>query len=411
VAGHSWAWGAATTIQLSVHQVGAYNSSSFGASSNLTTAGAFVDLSASVTAREASYAVVAASAPSAGNVTLEVAEAQFQGIALNETVSGALPIAGSYAPNATIPLANQTDAIGISEQILDVAAAFLNYTVSANNSVALTNEHLEYARFVNISLDAQHFPNVTANAAGGMVLRYDSGAVSASGFEGLNLTGTFAPGLILVQRPLTNSSQWSETVQATWNGTVAYASNTAIAVPGGAHAQTHQAAVAQFYRSAPLNLSATANGTQSILAPNGTRTTETVLDYVLSAPGGGATVVDGLFVVPSANATATSTGLAAVVPEHPATAPLASSAGPKTSALVPRSGGLPTGSIATTSTGTSTVATPMTPDSARSAIHQLEVPGPSTTAVAPSGNLAPLILLGVVVVAIGAVLVRRELRK
>ncbi len=410
--GSSWAWGAEAAVSLSVHEVGAYNSSVLGGNGNLTVAGAYVDLSASIAARQASYAIVVASNPSPGNVSLQVSEAQFQGISLNESVQGALPVAGNYSANASIPLANQSAAVSISEQVLDVASAFLNYTVTGNGSVALTNEHLEYARYVNVSLDARHFPNVTVNALGGPDIRYNSGAINARGLEVLNLTGSFSPGLLLVQRPLSNSSHWTEVVKASWNGTVAYASSVSVNVPGGPHGKVKQGASAQFARSAPLNLSASANGTRSVLNPNGTRTTETVIDYTLSAPGGGAQVVDGLFIVPSTNSTVTSTGLVNLIPERPATSALASTAGPRTSALVPASGGLPTGSIATTQTGGSVVASPMSPDNARSAMQQLETSAASPAdATSASGSLLLALICGVAVVGVGAVLVRRELRR
>jgi len=410
--GSSWAWGASSSVTVTVHQVGAYNASSFGGSGNLTVAGAYVDLAATLTARQASYALVRATSPSAGNVSLQLSEAVFQGIALNETVQGALPVAGNYSANASIPLSNQTASVALSEEVLDVAAAFVNYTVSSNGSVALTNEHLAYDRYVNVSLDAHHFPNVTRNAGGGPVIRYNSGAITARGLEVLNLTGSFSPGLVLVQRPLTNSSHWTEVVRASWNGTVGYASSVSVNVPGGPHGKVKQGATAKFARSAPLNLSATANGTQGVLNPNGTRTTDTVVEYTLSAPGGGAQVVDGLFIVPSTNSTVTSTGLVNVIPEGPATSPITTSAGPRTAALVPASGGLPTGSVASLRTGGTMVASPMSPDSARAAMTQLEssAASPSPGASGP-GVAVAAVLGGAAVVGVGAVLVRRELRR
>jgi hypothetical protein len=358
----------------------------------------------------ASYAIVNLSRWAGGNLTLDVATAQYRGINASVAIQGSLPVAGTYGPNSSVPLANQSAALAIHLGILDVARAFLNYSTGANGSLWLQDEHLQYARAVNLSLVASNFPNVTAGANGSYTLKYVTGAVAAQGFMGIDLSGRFSPGLQLVRAPLSNTSHWQSVSDVTWNGTVAYASALQATAPGGTTVLTSQAARTHLVRHDHLTLNATVNGTRAIHLPNGTLQTDYIVEYTLSSAGGGAQVVDGLYVVPSTNSTTTSTGLVAAVPEHPATAPLAPAAGPKTRAMVPQSHTLPTGAESTPAPGQTVTAIPMSPAAAHSAMVHLGTP--STPKLASSnGNFGLALIASVGAVAAGAVLVRREMQR
>ena len=408
--GVRWAWGVESNVSFSVAYVGAYNSSAPGLGGNLTVNGAAVAFSATATLTYAAYAVVQVQSSGNGSLSLEVAAAQYRGLSAQESIAGSLPVAGTYAPNTTPPLANQSASVALHEEVLDEARAFLNYTIGPNGSVALNDEHLQYARAVNLSLSAVHFPNVTAAPGGGYTLKYVSGTIGAQGYEAINLTGIFSPGLLLVNAPLTNGSRWTSVSNVTWNGTVAYASAMEASVPGGNSARTVQAASAHLVRHSQLVLNATVNGTRTIVLGNGSAQTDFVVDYTVSSVGGGASVVDGLYLLPSANATSSSTGLVQVVPVRAATEPVRSQAGPATRALVPVHRTMPTGTEATPSGGSVITALPMDPNDAQRAMTHLGTPtppGPTTR----SGFGVFAVILAVPAVVVGAIALRREIRR
>jgi len=173
----TWAWGALANFSASIQYVGAYNNSQNLTGGNLTSSGAYVALDESVGLSYATYVVVNASTPSAGTRFVQVDAAELRAERVDVAAAGTFPVAGNYTPNATIPLANQNFSLHASIVVLDLAAAYLNFTTGANGSLALRDEHVQFAEGVNVSLDARRFPNVTRDAAGDVGIRYVTGAI------------------------------------------------------------------------------------------------------------------------------------------------------------------------------------------------------------------------------------------
>jgi len=120
----SWGWGALANFSASVEYVGAYNNSMNLTGGNLTSSGASVALSESVGVEYATFVVVNATTPTAGNRYVQVEAAELRAEHIAVAASGTFPVAGNYTANATIPLANQNFSLAASVEVLDLAAAY-----------------------------------------------------------------------------------------------------------------------------------------------------------------------------------------------------------------------------------------------------------------------------------------------
>lgn len=396
----SWAWGALANFSASVQYVGAYNSSSNLTGGNLTSSGAYVALDESVGLDYAAFVVVNASTPSVGSRYVQVDAAELRAEHIDVAASGTFPAAGNYTPNATIPLASQNFSLTASVAVLDLAAAYLNFTTGPNGSLALANEHVAFVEGVNVSLDAHQFPNITRDAAGDVAIRYVTGAMAASAWLVENLSATFSPALPLVEGPLFVGKSWNATSTASFEGNVAWAETVHAAAPNGATESASTAGTASANATAPVALACSVVGTTVVRYPNGTPETDDVIACTNATGSATYLAADGLLVLPTSDPSG-SAGLTAAVPERPATAPANPASQARGESLYSPSRGLPASERATPAAGDSVTASPMTPTEAHAAMRGLGTPvRPAPAPWEPSGAL----LLAVVVVsAIGAV--------
>ncbi|MCI4333713.1 MAG: hypothetical protein L3K01_08360, partial [Thermoplasmata archaeon] len=406
----SWAWGALANFSASVQYVGAYNSSQNLTGGNWTSSGAYVALDEAVGVEYGAYVIVNASTPSAGTRYVQVDAAELRAEHIAVAASGTFPVAGNYSANATIPLAPQNFSLAASVATLDLAAAYLNFSTGPNGSLALANEHVVYAEGINISLDAQQFPNVTRDAAGNVNIRYVTGAIVASAWLVENLTASFSPALPLVQGPLTVGKSWNATSTASFNGTVAWAETVHATSGSGATGAVSNSGSASAHATVPVVLQCSVLGTTVVRDPNGNPETDDVIACANATGSEAYLATNGLVVLPTSNP-GPAAGLNAAVPVHPATAPVGTAARATGASLYSPSRHLAASERASPATGDQVTASPMTVSNARTAMHGLGTPvRPAPIAPHTSAILAVVVVGGSVAVALGlvALLARRN---
>jgi hypothetical protein len=369
----SWAWGALANFSASVEYVGAYNNSMNLTGGNLTSSGAYVALSESVGVEYAAFVIVNATSPGAGSRYVQVEAAELRAEHIAVAASGTFPVAGNYSANTTIPLANQNFSLAASVEVLDVAAAYLNFTTGPSGSLALANEHVAYVEGENVSLAAHQFPNVTRDAAGNVGIRYVTGTIAASAWLSENLTATFSPALPLVEGPLFVGKSWNATSNASFAGTAAWAETTHVVLPSGATASSSTAGSASANATVTVALDCSVLGTTVIRDPNGTPETDDEIACSNATGSEAYLAANGLLVLPTSDPNG-SNQLAAAVPEHPATAPTEPAAQARGESLYSPARGLPASERASPATGDAVTASPMTPAAAHAAMRTLGAP-------------------------------------
>jgi hypothetical protein len=401
--GESWAWGALANFSASIDYVGAYNNSQNLTGGNWTSSGAYVALQESVGVEYGAYVIVNATAPTNGTRYVQVDAAELRAEHLQVAASGTFPVAGNYTPNATIPLAPTNFSLAATVAVLDVAAAYLNFTAGPNGSLALSNEHVEYAEGVNISLDAQQFPNLTRDAAGDVEIRYVTESIGASAWVVENLSATFSPALPLVEGPLFVGKTWNATSTASFNGSVAWAETVHATTASGTTGAFSTSGAASARATVPVALQCGVTGTAVVRYPNGTPETDDVIACT-NATGAPSLASNGLVVLPATNSSQTG-GLATSVPVHPATAPASPAARATGESLYSPSRRMATSERASPASGDQVTASPMSVSDAKSAMYSLGAPV-RPAAVHPEGPVLALIAVVVdAVILLGAALV------
>jgi hypothetical protein len=401
----TWAWGALANFSASVQYVGAYNASQNLTGGNLTSSGAYVALDESVGLQYAAFVVVNATTPSATDryVQVDAAELRVEHIAV--AASGTFPVAGNYSAGAAIPLAPMNFSLAASVAVLDLAAAYLNFTTGPNGSLALANEHVEYAQAVNISLSANQFPNVTRDAAGNVGIKYVTASIVASAWQIENLSATFSPALPLVVGPLFVGKSWNATSTASFNGSVAWAETIHATSATGATGAMSTSGSASARATVPVALSCDVLGTAVVRYPNGTPETDYVIACANATGSEAYLSANGLVVLPTTNSTA-SHGLAAAVPVHAATAPASPAARTTGASLYSPSKHMAASERGSPSAGEQVTASPMSDSAARAGIHGLGTPERPAPVSAHGSVLVAAVVVGVVaLVALGAIVV------
>ncbi|MCI4341177.1 MAG: hypothetical protein L3K11_02210 [Thermoplasmata archaeon] len=401
----SWAWGAAENVSVHLAYAGAYTSALNLSGGNLTSTGAYVAVNESFQAGYLSYAVVNVSAPTASTRSVEVAAVELRSVVGAIGIVGTLPQAGTYAPGASVPLAPTSSSLWLSEQTVNGYRAFANYTVGANGSLGLTDEHLAAVEAINVSLAAVNFPNSTVDPNGSTTLKYVTASLSEAGWVAENLSAQFAPALLVSDPPLSVGKSWNSTTRATFVGEAAYASE----ISGSANGTTilaKSAGAASLNASTPLRFTFDVTGTESLQLPNGTRITGYTVAYTAGSGSGTYRVWDGLLVLPGSDATH-SAGLRPATPVRPAADPIAPQASPVTSAVLEAQQPVPVAAQSHPTGGPVLLASPVTPQQAQSVIHRTSSPGipalptGSDSGRSNAGSILPVLLLGGLVVVIG----------
>jgi hypothetical protein len=380
----SWAWGGAANLSYSVSYAGLYDRSLNLTGGNLSSSTAYIVLNESARVGYASYAIVNATSPNPQHRSVEMRALQARYLALSVAASGTFPVAGSYAANQSVPLAPTSFGLAAREVVVNAYVGFLNFTLGANGTVALTDEHLASAEGINVSMDATNFPNVTAGPNGSETIAYQTISMQALGYVTEEMNATFSPGLTVLAPPLTVGSGWNSTTNASVVGRIAYASAIAVS-SGGQSAAYRTSGGASANASGVLSVAFRVVNTTLVRMPDGTLER----DYVISAASGNSTsqftVWDGLLVVPSSDPTA-SAGVRPAVGVRPAAAPLAPGASPATRAVVSPSRGLPVAAQATPSGGATVLSAPLSSSAAEAAMHGVGTPTPPPANFGTSAN-------------------------
>jgi hypothetical protein len=373
-ASSSWAWGAAANLSIAYDFVGAYNNSSTFGGGNLTENGVFVALAERAAIGYANYVVVTAQSSSQGRIFVTVHGEDYAAEQMNIAANGTFPAAGTYNTTTPVQLVPMNFSLSASVATLTAVAGYLNYTSGSNGSLALDNEHLSVVKGIALSLNADDYPNVTANPNGSTVLRYVSGSVAEDAWVAENFTAAFSPGFPLIEGPLQVGTNWVASSTASVNGTAAYAAQYVASAPGGASVHSSEAGATALSTSAVVSTDCSVIGTQSVRLPNGTSESDYVIQYAVNPGSSNWTVADGLFVLPGGNGSSTST-VAEAVPEHPVHSAVTSAA-PSDSArsLYSTARGLPDSELANPSGAGTVTASPMTPAQATAAMDRLATP-------------------------------------
>ncbi|MCI4345681.1 MAG: hypothetical protein L3K07_02850 [Thermoplasmata archaeon] len=401
----SWAWGAAENASAHVAYVGAYSSALNLSGGNLTRTGAYVAVNESFSAGYLAYAMLNVTSPSSSSRSVEAAAVEVRSVQGAIGISGTLPVAGTYAPGAYVPLTPTTSALWLSEGVANAYLAFANYTVGPNGSLSLANEHVAAWEAINVSLAASNFPNSTLDANGSTTVKYVTANVNEVGWVAENLTASFAPALLVSEAPLSVGETWNSSTQATFVGTAAYAS----AVSGSANGTSivvKNAGVSSLNATVPLTFEFSVTGKETLGLPNGTTETAYTVAYTQGGSAGSYRVFDGLVVLPSSDGTKAG-GLEPETSVRPASAPLEPSAAPVTRAVLARTEPLPIASESHPSSGAALLAAPVSTATAQAEIHHTGTP---SLPPLPNANLGrspgassfvALLLLGGLVVVVG----------
>jgi hypothetical protein len=399
----SWAWGAAENESVHLAYVGAFSSSLNLTGGNWTRPGAYVAVNESFSAGYLAYAMVNVTSPSSSARSVEAAAVELRSVQGAIGIAGTLPVAGTYAPGASVPLTPTSSSLWLSEGVANAYLAFANYSVGPNGSLSLANEHVEVWEAISVSLAASNFPNSTLDANGSTTLKYVTASVNEVGWVAENLTASFSPALLVSEAPLSVGESWNASTQATFVGAAAYAS----AVSGSENGTTvsvENAGATSLNASVPLSFEFTVTGKETLGLPNGTTETGYSVAYTQGGSAGQYRVFDGLVVLPSSDGTQAS-GLQPETPVRPASAPLEPNAAPVTEAVLAQREPLPIASESQPSSGPALLAAPVSTATAQAEIHHTGTPSLPALPNADSGRTgsaaafpALLLLAGLVVV-------------
>jgi hypothetical protein len=402
----SWAWGAEANVSIGVSFLGAYNASQALVGGNLTTNGAFLAATENASLGYAVYAIVNESSPNATSRYVTVQAAELQAERLNLVASGSFPVAGTYASGAAVPLAPLNVSLAASVEVLSVYLAYVNYTAGPNGSLAVNNEHVAYARAVNISLAAVNFPNVTSTAANSTTLKYVSGAISEQAYVAIDLTANFTPALPIIEGPLFVGKSWWANSTVAFRGVASYAS-LVTAHQGGATYQAGNSGATAVNLTGPVHLELAVTGTTTIPYRNGQNET----DYVITVENGNGSsvlVANGLVVLPGQDPTH-SAGVTSAVSEHPAAAAATPATAAPTRAVYSPARQMVDSQQTTPSSGKSVTAVPLSVSSARAAMRSLGEP--ARPMARSSGSALPLLLALLLVGTVATVVLVRRARR
>ncbi|MCI4344808.1 MAG: hypothetical protein L3J87_04205, partial [Thermoplasmata archaeon] len=310
----SWAWGAEANVSIGVSFLGAYNASEALVGGNLTTSGAYLAATENASLGYAVYAIVNESSPNATARYVTVQAAELQVERLHLVASGSFPVAGTYPVGAAVPLAPLNVSLAASVEVLSVYLAYVTYTAGANGSLAVVNEHVAFARAVNISLDAVNFPNVTSTVPNSTTLKYVTGAITEQAYVAIDLTANFTPALPIIEGPLFVGKSWWANSTVAFRG-VANSASLVTAHAGGATYQAANSGATAVNLTTSVHLHLAVTGTTTIVYPNGQNET----DYVITVENGNGSsvlVANGLVVLPGQDPTH-SAGVTSAVAEHP----------------------------------------------------------------------------------------------
>jgi hypothetical protein len=404
----SWAWGAVSNVSISASFLGAYNASEALIGSNLTTSGAYLAVDETASLGYAVYAIVNLTSPNATTRYVTVQAAELQAMRLNLAATGTFPVAGTYATGAATPLAPMNISLAASVEVLSVYLAYVNYTAGPNGSLAVVNEHVAFARAVNISLAAVNFPNVTSTSPGTTTLKYVTGAITEQAYVAIDLRANFTPALPIVEGPLFVGKSWWANSTVAFRGVASYASLVSAKTGTGATYQAANSGAVAVNVTSAVHLHLAVTGRTTIVYPNGQNET----DYVITVENGNGSsvlVANGLVVLPGQDPTH-SAGVTSAVAEHPAAAAATPATAAPTRALYSPTRHMVDSQQTTPSSGKSVTAVPLAVADAKASMRSLGQPARPTPAT--SGNAAAVLVL-LLLVGGGAtvVLVRRARRR
>ncbi|HZY71271.1 MAG TPA: hypothetical protein VFF67_09900 [Thermoplasmata archaeon] len=403
----SWAWGAAMNASFAVQYVGAYNASMALTGGNLTTQGAYVSVDDAAHIAYAVYAVANLTSPNATDRYVTLRAAELQGEYLGVAATGTFPAAGTYTSGSPVHLVPMSIALNATVVVLSAYVAYLNLTAGPNGSLSLDNEHVAYARAVNLSLVAVNFPNVTRTSPTNYTLAYNTGAISEQAYVAVDLRANFSPALPLVEGPLFVGKSWWANSTATIVGAGAYAANVQAKAPNGATYHASSSGAVQVNVSGPVALWLTVTRSTTVVYPNGQNET----DYEIADASGATRVVlaNGLVVLPAQDP-GKAAGIVDAVPEHPAAAAATPPSVAPNAAIYSPERGRVAAQVSRPSTGSAVTAAPLTVDQANAAMSGLGHPTrPSPTATGSSPFGLALLLIGAA--AVGGVLLARRSRR
>lgn len=404
----SWAWGAAMNASFGVQYDGAYNASMALVGGNLTTQGAYVAVNEAAHVVYAVYAVANLTSPNATDRYVTLRAVELQGEYLGVAATGTFPAAGTYTSGSPVRLVPMSIALNATVVVLSAYVAYLNLTTGANGSLALDNEHVAYARAVNLSLNAVNFPNVTRTSPANYTLVYNSGAITEQAYVAVDLHASFSPALPLVEGPLSVGKSWWANSTASIVGAGAYASNVLAKAPNGATYHASSSGAVQVNDSGPVALWLTVTRSTTVIYPNGQNET----DYEIADASGSTrvTVASGLVVLPAQDP-GQAAGILEAVPEHPAAAAATPPSVAPNSAIYSPARGRVAAQVSRPSTGSPVTAAPLNVDQATTAMAALGHPTRPTGPGAASSPLGLALLLVLAASVGGLVLARRRRRR
>ncbi|MDE1819890.1 MAG: hypothetical protein KGJ23_04690 [Euryarchaeota archaeon] len=403
----TWAWGAAANLTASLEFEGSYNASQFLTGGGLTAQGAYIDLQASLSAQWAAYAIINATSPAPGSTYVTFQAGQLVDLDLSVVADGTFPQAGTYGPSSNVTLVPMNVSLVAHLKLVDRYQAFLNLTTDANGSVALTDEHLQFFRTVDVSLNAVNFPNITTDPSGNAVVQYETGSLQAHGQVAADVQGTFTPALLLVDAPLFVGKSWTSSTSAQFTGQELWSITASGVAPNGQPFSFQQNGQQSANGNGELVLTFTVVGERTIYFPDGGSET----DYVIGIQGGGggqgAILYNGLIVVPTSVASSTG-GAGNSVSAHPAATALSSSTATPNRPLYSPQKKMTDASDATPVSGQTVTAAPMSPQKAQTLLDSLGGLSPLHFG-AVSDTAFTLLLAGGAVVVVGIAF--REVRR
>lgn len=380
---NSWAWGVAANLTAALRYEGEYSGSQALTGSNLTEAGAYVDLDINADVAYAAYAIVNETAPSEnGSVQVTVAAAQGAAETLYAVASGTFPAAGTYGPTSGISLVPMNVSLSAHLRVAQTFRAYLNYTEGANDSMALVNEHLHLSEDASVGLVAVNFPNVTASPSGTTTVSYTTGSLSATAQAEADLVGVFTPAVPLVEGPLALGHSWDASSTATFVGSSSWATQAQGVLSNGEGASTSNQGSSSLNATTPVDLLFTVTGVHTIYFADGANETDEVIsNSPVFGEANGVTVEDGLFLLPANDGTqAVDSSVSEVAPEHPVSSGVSTDAQPPSAALVSSQHNLPDSEQATPVQGQTVEGSPMNAQQAPSVMDGIPAP------TAPSGT-------------------------
>jgi hypothetical protein len=379
-----WAWGAFENTSVSVEYVGAY-AENLNLTGNLSTARAVAAEAEALHAEYGAFAVVNASAPTPTTRAVEATAVEIANYSGEVEVAGQLPIAGTYAAGAVIPLTNSTAAYAASVLGVRAYSLFGNYTLVHGN-LSLVNEHVSEWIGSETSIVAYKWPSIVLDSNGSTTVNYTTAGAFNASWIGASLTASFSPALPISVAPLTVGETWNATTQAQVSGWIGYA--TAAAYTNGVtNVTASSSGGASLNASVPLTVDFDVVSSESVVLPNGTTTTGYTVQATVNGSGSSNyTLWDGLALIPgSAPKQADSPRVAAPLDRAAPVSPVETT---PTDAVV-TSGGLPVSDSSTVAPGTTLTTAPVASQKALGEIASTGTPAAPVKATPPAVSTLP----------------------